>query len=226
MHVYCCCCSDCINTDTTQLIRTPMGCITQTWDQSFNSSKGRWLEQLPLLIESKRNLCRCCVRNAQMHFTLECFKEVSHYLSEQEDWRDILLKGFCPALMSPALNVMSLISTHVADNECRSGVSAAQLGPGFADSEPAVNSHSTTLNSSAFLWYIPYLVGTACGQRRTAFFHLGLEIICHTGKSGVSALIISRRSSFNLTVSLSFSQGRGGAREYHKEERMEVWGKL
>lgn len=93
-------------------------------------------EQLSLFISSpKMNPKQITVvtflplRSVQIQFMWNChYKGVSHYLSEWEHWRDILLTGFYPALMSPVLIVMSLISTPVATNEWHSGGSTAQLG--------------------------------------------------------------------------------------------------
>lgn len=58
------------------------------------------------------------------------------------------LTAFCPALMSPTLDIMSLISTPSAANERHRGGVTAQLGPGSADSALAANSHPTILNGS------------------------------------------------------------------------------
>ncbi len=120
---------------------------------------------------------------------LFCFKEhpnmfyvkleVSYYLSEWEDWRDILLTGFCPGLMSPMLIVMSLISTPVAGNEWHSGGSTAQLGPGPADSDLAAYSRSPALNWCSFQWKPSYALYSMSAQSG-CFFNLGLEIIRQT----------------------------------------------
>lgn len=101
-------------------------------------------------------------------------------ICQWEDWRDIPLTGFCPALMSPMLIVMSLISTPVAANEWHSGVSTAQLGPGPADSDLAANSHSLVLNRCAFQHKLLCVIQYMCSDGLKSFLR----------QSGVNALII------------------------------------